>query len=251
MRILVVDDSLVNQRLSLRVLEKLGYCADVAGDGVQAVAAVLAGEYDVVFMDIQMPEMSGIEATLEIRRRMPGNKLPYIIGMTAGPTEADRVTCAEVGMSGFVAKPARVEDLQYALERFAKGRVDQGLRTTAVDRGGLLRAKEITFGGDDELMREASMMFLSICDQQFREVERFVAERSGSQLMKAAHLLKGGLLSFGFESAAKLAYRLEKWDDKKNSFEECNEVLLELRREFTLLKTDLRNYLDQTVKNAA
>ncbi|HET6447450.1 MAG TPA: response regulator, partial [candidate division Zixibacteria bacterium] len=117
LRILVAEDNAVNQKLALRLLEKMGYRADVAGNGLEAVDALDRQPYDVILMDVQMPEMDGLEATREIVARWPAEKRPAIIAMTANVMEGDRETALEAGMDDYVAKPIRVEELMAALRR--------------------------------------------------------------------------------------------------------------------------------------
>jgi CheY-like chemotaxis protein len=118
LHILLAEDNLTNQKVALRMLNRLGYAADVAANGVEAVRAVHAQRYDVVLMDIQMPEMDGLEATRQIRTNLALAYQPYIIAMTAAAMQLDREKCLEVGMDDFLAKPARLEDLAKALRRY-------------------------------------------------------------------------------------------------------------------------------------
>jgi len=104
LRVLVVEDNPINQKVALRMLESLGYRADIAGDGAQAIAALEKRRYDVVFMDMQMPVMDGLEATRAICRRWPEDR-PKIIAMTANALLGDRERCIEAGMDDYLAKP--------------------------------------------------------------------------------------------------------------------------------------------------
>jgi CheY-like chemotaxis protein len=113
LRILLVEDNAVNQKLALRVLSLMGYQADVAGNGIEAVDAVQRQEYDLVLMDVQMPEMDGLEATRRIRARVEGG--PRIVAMTANAMDGDREACLEAGMDDYVGKPIRVDELVAAL----------------------------------------------------------------------------------------------------------------------------------------
>jgi CheY-like chemotaxis protein len=121
LRILVAEDNAVNQKLALRLLEKMGYRADVAGNGLEAIEALDRQPYDVILMDVQMPEMNGLEATREIVARWPAEKRPAIIAMTANVMEGDRETALEAGMDDYVAKPIRVEELVAALGKVERG----------------------------------------------------------------------------------------------------------------------------------
>jgi signal transduction histidine kinase/DNA-binding response OmpR family regulator len=121
LRILLVEDNAVNQKLALRLLERMGYRADVAGNGLEAIQALQRQPYDVVLMDVQMPEMDGWEATRRIRRLSPEklctDEQPRIIAMTASVMQEDRDACREAGMNDYVSKPVRVNELVNALMR--------------------------------------------------------------------------------------------------------------------------------------
>src|SRR6185295_2656621 len=116
LRILLAEDNVVNQKVALRLLAQLGYRADVAANGLEAIEAVERQTYDVVLMDVQMPELDGFEASREITRRWPAAR-PRIVAMTANAMQGDRELCVAAGMDDYVAKPIRVEELVAALER--------------------------------------------------------------------------------------------------------------------------------------
>jgi PAS domain S-box-containing protein len=117
LRILLAEDNLLNQKLALKILERMGYQADVASTGPEVLEAVQRQTYDVVLMDVQMPEMDGLEATRQIRQRWPNPAGPRIIAMTANAMQGDREMCLAAGMDDYVSKPIQVTDLQAALER--------------------------------------------------------------------------------------------------------------------------------------
>ncbi|HPT36801.1 MAG TPA: ATP-binding protein [Methanothrix sp.] len=111
--ILLAEDNAVNQVVTKRMLDKLGYRADVAANGIEVLQALQRQHYDVIFMDVQMPEMDGLEATREIRRRMHNG--PMIIAMTASALKGDREMCLAAGMDGYISKPTKIEALRAAL----------------------------------------------------------------------------------------------------------------------------------------
>jgi signal transduction histidine kinase/DNA-binding response OmpR family regulator len=115
LRILLAEDNPVNQKLALRLLERMGYVADVVGDGLAALAAVEADGFDVVLMDVQMPDLDGLEATRRIRRLRRDDRGPHIVAMTANAMEGDREACLAAGMDDYIAKPIRPEALQASL----------------------------------------------------------------------------------------------------------------------------------------
>jgi signal transduction histidine kinase/CheY-like chemotaxis protein len=118
-RVLVAEDNVVNQKVAVRMLEKLGLRADVAGNGWEAVEMLRILPYDIVFMDCQMPEMNGYEAIREIRRREQPHRHVPVIAMTAGAIAGSRERCIEAGMDDYIAKPVKMEALLDALKRWA------------------------------------------------------------------------------------------------------------------------------------
>jgi CheY-like chemotaxis protein len=123
LRILIAEDFPVNQRVASLMLKKIGYSSDIVPNGKAAVDAVRQGDYDLVLMDMHMPEMDGIEATREIRRleTADGNRNGiYIIALTADAMAGDREKCLSSGMNDYLTKPLRPQDLQAALQRFVQ-----------------------------------------------------------------------------------------------------------------------------------
>jgi CheY-like chemotaxis protein len=116
LRILLAEDNPVNQKLALRLLAQLGYSAEVAGDGLQAIAALERDTFDVVLMDVQMPELDGLGATRRIRATWPERPL-WIVAMTANAMAGDREACLAAGMNDYLSKPIRPPELAAALER--------------------------------------------------------------------------------------------------------------------------------------
>jgi CheY-like chemotaxis protein/HPt (histidine-containing phosphotransfer) domain-containing protein len=119
LRILLAEDHPTNQKLALAILARLSYRADIAGNGLEAVEALERQPYDVVLMDMQMPEIDGLEATRQIRQRWTAQTGPYIIAMTANAMQSDREACLAAGMNDYVSKPIRINELMAALNRGA------------------------------------------------------------------------------------------------------------------------------------
>jgi CheY-like chemotaxis protein len=117
LRILVADDNVVNQKVALRLLTQLGYRADVAANGFEVIQALERQGYDVVLMDVLMPELDGLEATRRICARWESDRRPRIVAMTANAMRGDRELCLQAGMDDYLGKPVRLEELTSALQR--------------------------------------------------------------------------------------------------------------------------------------
>ena len=126
LRILLAEDNTVNQKLALRMLQQIGYLADVAGNGIEAIESVERQTYDVILMDVQMPEMDGLGATREIVGSWPEKERPRIIAMTANAMDEDREACFEAGMDDYVPKPIRMNELVRALSEAKEERSNDG-----------------------------------------------------------------------------------------------------------------------------
>jgi len=117
LRILLAEDNVVNQKLALRLLQQMGYRADVASNGIEAIESLERQTYDVVLMDVQMPEMDGLEASRRIVARWAAPERPRIVAMTANAMQGDREECLAAGMDDYITKPIRVDHLVEALRR--------------------------------------------------------------------------------------------------------------------------------------
>ena len=118
LRILLVEDSTVNRKVAQLQLKRLGLQADIACNGLEAVEAASRRDYDIILMDMQMPEMDGLEATRKIRKFCLGAESPFIIALTAAAMKSDQEACMEAGMNYYISKPVRIEDLTEGLQQF-------------------------------------------------------------------------------------------------------------------------------------
>jgi len=120
LHVLLAEDNAVNQKLALRMLERFGYRADVAANGIEVIEALNRQAYDVVFMDVVMPEMDGLESTMQIRQQFSADHQPCIVAMTANAMQGDREACLAAGMDNYISKPIEVKELRAALENVAE-----------------------------------------------------------------------------------------------------------------------------------
>ena len=139
LRVLVVEDNAVNQKVAQRMLTGLGCRVDVAGDGREAIELWEVAAYDLVFMDLQMPVMDGLEATVELRRREPAGARVPVVAMTAHVLATDRERCLAAGMDDYISKPVRRRDVVRVLETFAPGATLAGRERGAAGAAGAAR----------------------------------------------------------------------------------------------------------------
>ena len=202
LRILIAEDNVVNQKVAQSQIAKLGYRAEVVGNGREALEALARGSFDVVLMDCQMPVLDGYAATAELRRRENGGaKRTLVIAMTAHALEGDREKCLAAGMDEYLSKPVRVEDLRALLARCksdaptAPG-VDADCGS-AVDAESLEALRSLQTGGDGDILTELIEVFLENTPRVLARARAALQRASGHDLAQAAHALKGSCSNFG------------------------------------------------------
>jgi CheY-like chemotaxis protein/nitrogen-specific signal transduction histidine kinase len=248
-RVLVAEDNQVNQKVAVRMLERLGYRADVAADGVEAVEAVSRIPYAAVLMDVQMPEMDGHEATTEIRRREAGSaRRTPIIAMTANAMQGDREKALESGMDDYLAKPVRQEELDAMLERWISqptprpdreplaqksGGGDPGTDDVApaLDLSVLKSRRGPQQRGEADNLARIVGLFLEDVPPRLEALRRAVERGDAREVEETAHLLKGGS---GYMGAVRMVEICAELQDLGASGElsRAQEVLDALEAEF-------------------
>jgi CheY-like chemotaxis protein/HPt (histidine-containing phosphotransfer) domain-containing protein len=211
LRILLAEDNAMNQKVALRLLERLGYSADVANTGLQAIEALERKPYDVVLMDVQMPELDGLDATRRIVERWPAETRPHIVAMTANALPEDREACFAAGMNDYVAKPIRAEELAAALKRARplSRNGDGGSDTVEqmnLDGNALKNLRDL---GGEEFLGEVIDAFLADAPGLLATLRSSLADGNTDELRRAAHTLKSNGATLGAEGFAELCRTLE------------------------------------------
>lgn len=246
LRILLAEDHVTNQKLALMMLKKLGYRADVAANGLEAVEAVQRQDYDVVLMDMQMPEMDGLQATREIRSQFADPIRPYIVAMTANAMQGDRELCLQAGMNDYVSKPVRVEALVTALENSKPAtsggaETGQSAASTVLDLTALEMLLEV-IGGEQELLEELIESFIEEAPPLLSRMRQAQIKGDGAGLRLTAHTLKSSANDFGATAFAQLCQELE--DLAQAEAMERSAVLVEqIGREYGRVQNALLVYL--------
>jgi signal transduction histidine kinase/CheY-like chemotaxis protein len=205
LRILIAEDNPVNQRVALLLLERLGYRADVVGNGAEAIEAVRARPYDIVLMDVRMPEVDGIEATRRIRAELPKELQPRIVALTANAMNEDRQVCEEAGMDDFLSKPVTPKELERAL-REARGRTSTLPRDSAIGMREIEALRRLT-EGSPEIMGQLIDDYLTTAERLVGTIKEAADRGDARSIERAAHSLKGSSGQMGaqqlmLESAA-------------------------------------------------
>ncbi len=205
LRVLLAEDHVVNQKVATHLLKNLGHQATVVGDGLQALAALEGETFDVVLMDIQMPEMDGFQAvaTLRERERQRGGHM-RVIALTAHALKGDRERCLGAGFDDYLCKPLRATELREALDSLAAEPASQQDRTLI----GLERL-ERTCDGDAEFMREMIDSYIDTSPGLMCRIDAAVEARDLNRLTAEAHGWKGISQTMGFEEFAALCRQLE------------------------------------------
>ena len=211
--ILVAEDNPINARLAVALLRKRGWEVKVTGNGREALEALSAQAFDLVLMDIQMPEMDGYDATMAVRQREAGtgHRTP-ILAMTAHAMKGDLERCFEAGMDGYLTKPIKASEFYDAIEGLVSsgepeiGEGPAGGSGAPADLSQLL----VNTGGDVDLLDELVDLFAEDCPGQVENLAAAIQRGDAKDLEESAHKLKGAVANFGAKATQDLAFRLER-----------------------------------------
>ena len=211
LQVLLAEDNIVNQRLAASLLERRGHAVTIAANGREAVDAAKARAFDVVLMDVQMPEMGGFEATGAIRALGGDASRVPIIAMTAHAMKGDRERCLAAGMNEYLTKPLDPRQLCLVVEQMAEGRpAASGGRTAAQAAAPDISVQVLArVGGDRQLLAEISRLFVDDAPRHLERIRRALDARDGEALRRAAHGLKGAAANFDADGVVNAARALE------------------------------------------
>jgi two-component system sensor histidine kinase/response regulator len=243
LRVLLAEDNPVNQTLAVRMLERMGHRVDVARNGVEAVEMAARTRFDVILMDIQMPQMGGFDATQHIRAQ-DGQRHTPIIAMTAHAMTGDRERCLAAGMDGYVSKPIRVPELLRALgdsqQKSGAAATTEAPHATSegsrFDRSFMLGNLE----ADEELMREIMRIFLRDYQACLNGLSDALKHADRAEVSARAHAIRGMVRNFGATRAAGLAAQLERRDGPDTIGTDELTLFAQLSGEIQALADELR-----------
>ena len=247
LRILVAEDNPVNQRLLVRMLEKRGHSVALVSTGREAVDALTCQKFDIALLDIQMPEMGGMEATVAIRaaergKREPGGAACHIpiVAITANAMKGDRERCLAAGMDDYIAKPIHQKELFGVIENMP---IIKEIDTTISFDGSL-------FDGDPEFLAEIVNLFLETYPALLSEIENAVLNKDAAALGRAAHTMKGAVANFGARAVVDQAKELEMMG-KSGDLEPANDAAQSLRALMQKLLPELESALEKATEKQA
>ena len=247
LRLLLADDNPINQKVGLSVLHKLGYRADVANNGVEVLKALEQKAYDLLFLDVQMPEMDGLEAAREICKRWSPEKRPRIVAMTGNALMGDREKCLQAGMDDYISKPVRIAELQAALERWGAGRSRQSDTTTfsraksaqaenTLDQAVIADLRDMPPTNGVSMLNELVDLFLASAPQRISQINQSIND--SPMLAFHAHALKSMSLNLGAKRLVELSQKLEDLGRTRN-IRGAPALLKDLELAFTQTKAQL------------
>lgn len=267
LRILLAEDNLINQKVALQLLARIGYQADVVIDGLQVLEALRRQPYDVVLMDMQMPQMDGLTATRYICQEWSKAERPRIIAMTANAMQGDREECLEAGMDDYLGKPIRVDALMQVLSQ-CQSKVGTGVMETEEQRGGvspllpnspppsssptpdsqpptpldtqIFQSLRNMIGTKaDVVLAEMIDCYLEEAPQLINAIASAIAQGNAVTLRRAAHTLKSSSITLGATTLSNFCQELEAMSRSGNT-QEGVDKLLQLQAEYERVKTALQ-----------
>jgi PAS domain S-box-containing protein len=228
LRILLAEDNAINQKVALSLLERIGYRADVAANGLEVLEALRLQLYDVVLMDVQMPEMDGIEATRHIRQSWSPHRQPAIIAMTAHAMQEDRQKCLDAGMDDYLVKPVRIQELVNALEKVGQRKEERQHTHTPpampvqsspssqkspqhspIDMTVLNQFQTIVGDKLDDFIQELVTIFLAETPTHLSTMQQALQHGDMLLLKREAHTLKSSSAQLGARNMSALCKELE------------------------------------------
>ena len=267
--ILLAEDNLINQTLAIKLLETRGHRVTLASNGIEAVEAFKKGDFDLILMDIQMPEMDGFEASREIRKLETGDpqqspianrqssihSIP-IIAMTAHAMTGDREKCIDAGMDDYVSKPIKPEALYSVIDKVARKsqsgkeqkrtQPSQGSKTFSPKTFDLSSAME-RFLDDEDLFHEIAGLFIEDCSDHIAKIKEGIAGNDAGILEREAHSLKGSVGNFDANEVYEAAYHLEKLGNE-GKMATAEEGLSNLERALNELISEMKIVLQEMKK---
>ncbi|HKR05261.1 MAG TPA: PAS domain S-box protein, partial [Bacteroidia bacterium] len=252
LKILVAEDDGVNQLVIKTHLKRLGYDAEVVSDGLEVLDKMAGEKYDLIFMDVQMPQLDGLETTREIIKILPSEKRPKIIAMTAFAMQGDKEKCIEAGMDDYVSKPIRIEEIQSKIEKWGvlkpqnnTGKKESALLTDEIiDQGAIDRLTFLGGESDNVFLSQVISMFLKQAPGVIADILENEKKGDIEKMWQAAHKLKGSSLNTGAKQLAEQCLLIET-KGKNGDLKDIGNLTSRLKSIFEKTETELKKLLQE------
>lgn len=244
LKILLVEDNIINQKLTNTMLSKAGLSCDIASNGEEAIDAINTNDYDIVFMDCQMPVLDGYEATMQIRKN-PKYKDLVIIALTANAMTSDFKKCTDAGMTDYLSKPLKYEKLIDKIKQYAPIPIQENKREipkqtnvkVQIDEAKLnevIGRVKAEFGFDDDIVKELLNDFFESTKLQLNELEQAINNSDAEQITQISHSIKGAAGNLRMDDIFELSKKLE-FMGRENNLNEAMQTFEDLKYNFSLL----------------
>ncbi|MFZ4589775.1 MAG: response regulator [Ignavibacteria bacterium] len=243
LKILVAEDNMINQKLIVKILSQLGFHADVVGNGLEAMEELKRVRYDVVFMDVQMPEMDGLEATKYIVQNWKSDERPLIIAMTANVMQGDKEKCLNAGMDDYLSKPVVIDDVQKILQKWVdlikqkKTVLRRNIKTSLMLDSDIIYGLKQLDGNND--FSDVIKLYTDLAPELISEIRSSFKNNNIGNLKSAASNLKRISLNLGANRLAEICFKVESLNGN-NSKEELQSLIERMDNIFRLTFEELK-----------
>ena len=258
-RILIAEDNSINQKLISTLLDQLGYEADIVGNGRDAIKMINSKDYGIVFMDVQMPILDGVEATKQLRDQYSDPELlPKIIAMTAFALQGDRESFLDAGMDDYISKPIKLEEVKMKIEKWLskpatrstaekedhieEDESDNKTKFATLDSNAINRLLDINEKVEPGFLNQLVLMYFEQVPGMIIEIEKHAYNLDPENLWKAAHKLKGSSLNLGAKKLAGLCKEIEQ-KGKENDLADIADLTASLNPVFEETKAEMNSLL--------
>jgi PAS domain S-box-containing protein len=243
LRILLAEDNVVNQKVAIHILQRMGYRADVAANGLEVLAALSQQPYDLIFMDMQMPEMDGLEATRHIYQNWQNGKLitkPRIVAMTANAMQGDREICLDAGMDDYLSKPIRNSELVRVLWECPSVIPNRSIALSSINISTLHEVASDIGGEDPDFLIELIDSYLDNTQSLLQELYTSFAQKNFEVMVRTVHTLKSSSSVIGAEDLSTLCRELET-NLRNQKYEDLDIKINKITDEYANVKSELEH----------
>jgi len=243
-KILVAEDNAINQKLIVKILNQLGYRPDVASNGLEVIDHLNKQRYDIIFMDVQMPEMDGLEATKYILQYWKNSERPIIVAMTANVMHGDKERCLNAGMDDYISKPIISNDVRNIIVKWYDKIKQRDFGTKQKVKTAVMLEPDVVFGlkelDNSEYFKQVIELYLEIAPQLINEIKNATSRNDFVSLKKAAQNLRRASLNIGAKRLAEICLRVENLNGSKPP-EEVDALVKRLQDIYNLTYKELKN----------